>query len=135
MERDIILLQSRLNTALEDQHTFLEAKSHVKWLKDGDRNTKLFHAAAKVRRSVNCFRVTLADDNVTDDREVVGDMALCFFRDLLGEFSANPKMDYFDDISPSISSSENEALCKIPNEEEIWIAVKNLPMDSVPGPN
>lgn len=78
-EKDLYILQKRLNDVLADQQTFLEAKSHIKWLKDGDRNSKLFHAAAKVHRSTNNFKVTLEDGSVSDDREIIEERAESFF--------------------------------------------------------
>lgn len=129
------MLQSRLKNALDDQHVFLDSKFHVKWLKDVDRNTKLFHAASKVRRTVNTFKATLEDVTVTDDREEVDNMAASFFQDLLGQFSVSPRSDYFDDIAHSFTSSDNEMLTKIPIADEIWDVVRNLPKDSAPGPD
>lgn len=39
LDKNLTLLHHRLNNALKDQQVFLESKSHVKWLNDGDRNT------------------------------------------------------------------------------------------------
>lgn len=105
----------------------------MKWLKDGDRNTTLFHTAAKVRRSLNNFRVTLKEGLVTNDREVMGNMAVSYFEDLLGQFSSFPMDNYFDNIQPNITMVDNDQLTGLPSADEIWSAVQNLPKDSAPG--
>lgn len=133
-EKDLALLRSLLCCALDDQKIFLEDKSHFKWYKDGDRNTKLFHNAAKVRRSFNRIKITLEDGSVSDNRDDVGNMVLDFFQHLLGELSSLPDSSYFENIILIISPEYNAVLSASTIKDEIWAAVTNLPKDTAPGP-
>lgn len=123
MEKDLCFLQARLQSALDDQHAFLEAKSHVKWAKDGDRNSKLFHVADRVRCALNNFKVTLEDETVSDDKYEIGHQAVSFFQNLLGGFYRPPDNGYFNNISPVVSEEENVVLGRPPDDVEIWDAV------------
>lgn len=55
-------LRHELNKAYKAEETYWKLKSRNKWLQLGDRDTKYFHAAAKVRNPVigsNLFRMTM----------------------------------------------------------------------------
>lgn len=54
-------LKKELHLEHQNEETFWRMKSRVTWLKDGDRNTKFFHAATKNRRAQNKIR-SLKDD-------------------------------------------------------------------------
>ena len=72
-----------LSTALKAEEMFWRQKSRVLWLREGDRNSKYFHALVKQRRARN--RITqLIDENgnVVDDEEGLVAIATSYFRQI-----------------------------------------------------
>lgn len=50
---DISAATKELHEALKTEEIFWRQKSRVLWLREGDRNSKFFHAATKQRRARN----------------------------------------------------------------------------------
>ena len=65
--------KSALNLILDYEDKFWRQRAKVKWLKEGDRNTKFFHAMAAVKRKSNkIFRIhNMNGDWVSDQSEIV----------------------------------------------------------------
>lgn len=58
-------------------------KSRELWFKEGDKNTKYFHAIAKQRRAKNKIIRLLNQDGLWVDKEVgIEGLAVDFFKDL-----------------------------------------------------
>lgn len=60
------------------------ANSRMQWTKEGggDKNSKLFHTAIKVRQKQNHMLLKRPDDSLTDDRDKIGWDAVKFYEDL-----------------------------------------------------
>ena len=59
------------------------------WLREGDRNTKKFHALTKQRRARNKITQLLdADGNIVEDEEELVAIATSYFRQIFE--SSNP---------------------------------------------
>ncbi len=54
-------LRARLSRVLDDEELLWKTRSHQRWLREGDRNTKFFHAVANGRRRANEIG-TIVDD-------------------------------------------------------------------------
>lgn len=52
-QEDLIEVTSKLKEAYRDEEAYWKQKSRNLWLKDGDLNTKFFHATTKQQRAVN----------------------------------------------------------------------------------
>lgn len=63
----------------------MKQKSRVSWLNLGDGNNSYFHKTVKIRNSPNLIKV-LKDEhgNKVTDMEKIKDMAICFYKRLLG---------------------------------------------------
>ncbi|KAL9662760.1 hypothetical protein QQ045_027594 [Rhodiola kirilowii] len=70
-------------------------KARLSWLKDGDRNSKLFHAARRLRRMQNHFQLDIGEEEPTSDGEVIGGKAVAFYQELFGGYSPPASVDHF----------------------------------------
>ena len=78
-----------LSTALKAEEQFWRQKSRVLWLREGDRNSKYFHALVKQRRARNRITQLLDENgNVVEDEEGLVAIATSYFRQIFE--SSNP---------------------------------------------
>ncbi|KAI0522544.1 hypothetical protein KFK09_004924 [Dendrobium nobile] len=70
-----------LNVILNCLNTWWKQRSKVKWIEDGDSNTKFFHSLANARRNVNLIsQVKDAYGAMTEEPKGLEDMFLKFFQ-------------------------------------------------------
>ena len=72
-----------LSDALKAEKMFWKQKSRVFWLREGDKNTKKFHALTKQRRERNKITQLLdANGNLVEDEEGLVAIATSYFRQI-----------------------------------------------------
>ncbi|KAI0488527.1 hypothetical protein KFK09_028362 [Dendrobium nobile] len=70
------------NTILNYLNTWWKQRAKVKWVVDGDSNTKFFHAFANARRNANWIsQVKNQEGQITEDPREVEDVFLNFFQE------------------------------------------------------
>lgn len=68
---DIKLLQKELNDLLDKEDIKLRQRAKRKWYKEGDRNTKFFHACASQLRKKNSIHIILEENREwTEDSDI-----------------------------------------------------------------
>lgn len=86
---EIAAALKKLCDVLKAKKMFRKQKSRVFWLREGDRNTKKFHALTKQRRARNKITQLLdADGNIVEDEEELVAIATSYFRQIFE--SSNP---------------------------------------------
>ncbi|XP_057791345.1 uncharacterized protein LOC131008488 [Salvia miltiorrhiza] len=119
----------------EEQHWKQRAKQH--WLKDGDYNTKFFHAMASARRKTNSIIKLQRDDGSwTVGEEEVRTTTRSYFESLFDASSSH--VNYHQVLSrlqPSIDEAMNESLTRPFQAEEFKNAVFQMHPDKAPGPD
>lgn len=86
-EEEIIKLDE-LNQALDTEEAFFKQKARVSWLKDGDRNTKNFHATLTERRARKTIRRIKDESGTMLTREAnIKRQAELYFINLVGTAS------------------------------------------------
>ncbi|XP_071698715.1 uncharacterized protein [Rutidosis leptorrhynchoides] len=130
---DILVLYE---LAKKDESTVLKQKAKIKWLSEGDRNTKFFHSILKGRKQKSRI------DNVCDEHgnnytgTQVGEQFVNHFRDFLGNSSQCMHIDKLGDIFHT-RLNDVEALdmvCPI-SDEEIKRAMFDIDEDKAAGPD
>ncbi|XP_042491112.1 putative disease resistance protein RGA3 [Macadamia integrifolia] len=67
--------------ALENHEKMWVEKSRVKWLKEGDRNSRFYHVMAEVKRSKNAIHsIVRADETEIKDQDQVGNYIVDYFQ-------------------------------------------------------
>ncbi len=131
-------LKGKLTKVLDDEELIWKARANLRWLKEGDGNTKFFHAHANGRRRANTIG-TIEDDGRRYSREE--DKKSYFvhkFKDLFSPSDVGPSA--FGDWSAlfrqrRLSSSDRESLSAPFSLEEIRAVVFKLGGDKAPGPD
>lgn len=116
------LLQDRkeeLQKVLRWQSDMLFQQTRAKWIAEGDKNTKFFHAIIKDRRRRNKISLEQPDGNRIKEPNLIGQLAANHFGD---PFSATYHLDnqLFAEVPQSLSEEMNHDLCVMPSELEIW---------------
>ena len=77
----IVAALKELSDALKAEEMFWKQKSRVFWLREGDRNTKIFHALTKQRRARNKITHLLdVNGNIVEEEEGLVTIATSYFR-------------------------------------------------------
>lgn len=65
---------------MAQEETHWKKKSRVSWLRDGDKNTKVFKLSTLNRRSFNRIsEIKTFDESITDDMEIIKKEEEAFF--------------------------------------------------------
>ncbi|WRX16205.1 Reverse transcriptase domain - like 10 [Theobroma cacao] len=127
---------AKLNRQLSIEELFWQQKSGVKWLVEGERNTKFFHMRMRKKRvRSHIFRIQYQEGNVTEEPHLIQNSAVDFFQKLLK--AEHCDLSRFDSsiIPRIISTTENDFLCAAPSLQEVKKAVFSINKDSVAGPD
>ncbi|KAL9691774.1 hypothetical protein QQ045_012200 [Rhodiola kirilowii] len=128
--RDLSTANSDLGVLEAAQLDLLQTKAKMAWVLDGDRNSKLFHAAIKVRRQQARVNLDIGDGVFTNDTDTIGSSAVNFFSSLFQGYTPPPPDSVFSDIDSSISLDDNSMLCRLPAEDEIYAEIQAMNPDS-----
>uniref|UniRef100_A0A803NGA8 Endonuclease/exonuclease/phosphatase domain-containing protein n=1 Tax=Cannabis sativa TaxID=3483 RepID=A0A803NGA8_CANSA len=111
-------------------------KSRECWLKEGDCNSRFFHASIAVRRKRNfIWAIREEDGSWIEGRDPIGEYFRSHFMDLFT--SSNPVFDSEMEriLEPCISHDENFLLSTLPTSEEIKKVVWSMPPLKSLGPD
>jgi hypothetical protein len=128
-------LRKRMQRLLAQDDAYWRQRAKTHWYKDGDRNTKFFHASATARKKVN--RITSLDDDVGNKvtnehgmQEVARQYFVNIFQQQNSEFSS-----VLDVVSPSISDIDNDTLTAPFTKAEFRAATFSMHPDKCSGPD
>lgn len=121
-----------------EQHVLEEVswrqKSRALWLKEGDSNTKVFHRLANSHRRHNTIEALVVDGQLTDDRTVIQDHIVAFYKKLYSEqYQWRPRADDLSFLS--IDEEDRIWMEREFEEDEIWAVIQNFKGDKAPGPD
>lgn len=129
-------LKWKLCEAYREEELFWKQKSRAIWLREGDRNTKFFHARTKQRRARN--RITKLLDllgNWVETEDGIENLATKYFTELFTASEPSDREEALRFTTASVTPEMNNALMKDPTEEEIKEAVFAINPDKAPGPD
>lgn len=122
------------------EESFFMSKSRVRWLKDGDANTKFFYNSLKgnlARNTIHHLRDE-SDQMITDMDQIKG-LVESYYKNLLGTVNSEVRPLSVDQIKALHSfrceGSLAGRLVTIPTAEEIRQALFVLPGNKAPGPD
>lgn len=132
----INLLRRELDTEYKNEEKFWYQKSRVQWLKEGDRNTRFFHASSKNRIARNrlCSIVTDKNETVYGNQRIARE-AERYFTELFTSTSHHNIDHVLRYITPMVTEEMNESLIKSVTDEEVKNALFSIGPTKAPGPD
>ncbi|KAL0884467.1 hypothetical protein Bca101_008448 [Brassica carinata] len=129
-------IQLKLRCAYLEEELFWRQRSRIQWLKEGDRNTGFFHAATRIRRTINSIPV-LEDGqgNVVYEEHDISRVISEYFQNI---FTSNGNEDFSlirGLLSRKVTPEMNQKLTTIPSNSEIKEAVLSINGNKAPGPD
>jgi len=127
-------LRKRMQRVLSQDDAYWRQRAKTHWYKDGDRNTKFFHASATARKKVNRI-LSLEDDvgnKITSDhglKDVARNYFVNIFQQQDSDFSS-----VLDVINPLISDNDNDLLMAPFTKAEFREAIFSMHPDKCSGP-
>nr|XP_027090446.1 uncharacterized protein LOC113711482 [Coffea arabica] len=124
-----ILLRS-----LRVEEDYWRQKARLRWLKDGDCNTRYFHASVREKRSkLAIHRIKDAGGSWLEDEDSIGQEAVGFFHSLLTAEEVSDVDDLLVHIPRLVTEHQNDVLLGEVTMEEVKRVVFDLDKDSAPG--
>jgi hypothetical protein len=128
------LLITKLNQLLDQQRTYWKQRGKIKWIKEGDAGTKLFHANATLKHRNNLIAQLEKDNGEIVLNHAEKELVLWeAFKERLGktEFTSMAfNLDFFLQANHDLAWIEDPF-----TKEEIDAVVRSLPNDKAPGPD
>ncbi|XP_042486110.1 uncharacterized protein LOC122066356 [Macadamia integrifolia] len=128
--------KTELLKATQLQDNLWAQKAKLRWMKDGDKNSKFFHLSVKMRRARNQIRTLQnADGEWMNDQQQLSSYIVNYYEEFHRLSITSPHPELLDCIPCIISNDDALYLEAEPSLEEIKKAVWELDPDSSPGPD
>jgi hypothetical protein len=125
-------IKGELNLLLEQE----DQRAKVEWLKNGDRNTKFFHACAN-QRSCRSNIESIVDGygrTCTNQREIEGAF-VDYFQNLFTSSNPSNYEEYIAGLEGRVTSSMNNMLMAELSSLEVKSALDQMDPMKAPGPD
>ncbi|VFQ69366.1 unnamed protein product [Cuscuta campestris] len=130
------LASANLILSLNKEVDFWKQKANIKWMSEGDCNSKFFHSFVKSKRRKLAIK-TIHDDqgNILTTQEDICREAIHYFSNCYTTVTQSDETIISQFIDQVIDDRDNQLICSIPSEAEIYKAIMNLNPDSAAGPD
>jgi ribonuclease HI len=129
-------LTNDIQVAVEREDLWWRQRAKTEWLKQGDRNTKYFHACANSRRKKNWIeKIQDERGELWEESDGIGGAFVNYFE---GLFTASRGVDMTNCLQfmePRVTSKMNEGLLMPFTAEEIYAALNQMQPLKAPGPD
>jgi hypothetical protein len=115
------------------QRTIARQQSSMRWLHDGEANTKFFHLHTNNRQQRNHIAMLHIDGATLVIEEEKAEAAFNYFSEVLG--SPHYRDGLLDFEAFGIHLRDLSELGHPFTEDEIWAVIRKLPLDKVPEPD
>lgn len=117
------------------EEDFWRQKATVRWISEGEHNTRFFHGFVKQKRCQSHIHAIKIDGRVVSDESELRDSSASLFQNLFStdsEFLAQAHKDYISSIPSSVDLF---GLYDLLSQQEIRDAVFGFDSESVSGPD
>lgn len=129
-------LTKTLSAAYKEEEQFWSQRSRIQWLKNGDRNTRFFHAATRTRRMQNSLAV-IEDSQGTEYYEDAEKASVIskYFQELFSSTSGGDLALVSQTLPNKVTAELNDMLTRLPSHQEIKEATFSINNSKAPGPD
>nr|XP_027064499.1 uncharacterized protein LOC113690699 [Coffea arabica] len=136
VQRALNVARERLRVTLVVEEGFWKQKARVRWLKDGDRNTKYFHAVVAERRSrAIIHRIRGPTGAWVESEDLIGKEAIGFFQGLFTAEAPPSTYEFLNTIPRLVTDQDNSGLMEPPTLEDVKKVIFSMDSESVVGPD
>lgn len=134
LREDMVHLLLAFKQARRDQLLMLSQRAKVKWLNEGDSNTRYFHQVLKERKGQGFVRSTYDVDGNFRQGDEVADAFVTYFRSIQGELDSEvqPSMEDFP-VSTRLNLPDSLFMIRPISDEEIKTALFGIGNNKAPG--
>jgi hypothetical protein len=110
-------------------------RSRLRWLKDGDASTSLFHAVANGRCTRNYIPALKHQGELITEQSAEEKLFFDAYSSLIGEIRNRDHTLDLEELGMQSHVEELRELGNLFSEAEIWEVIKELPPERAPGPD
>ncbi|XP_059436777.1 uncharacterized protein LOC132169841 [Corylus avellana] len=117
---EIANIKLKVQSLMELEELKWKQRARVEWLRNGDKNTRFFHACANQRRKSNSIRMVCdLAGNYMETQEAIGDAFVDYFRELFTSGRSDCMEECLGAIDRRITDDMNMRLLRPFTEEEV----------------
>ncbi|XP_062100071.1 uncharacterized protein LOC133805941 [Humulus lupulus] len=120
---------------LTQQEIFWKQRCKQLWLREGDNNSKYFHASTRIRRRNNQIDSLCNDAGVLVDWNSGLEQLMVEYFQTLFKSSVDNWADVIDCLTPTITQEQNELMVRPIDDDEVKSALFQMHPDKSPGPD
>ena len=137
VKKKVAQLELELNIQSMAEAKGSQIRSKVRWIEEGEKNTKFFLTLEKIRGQQKIMTRIKLNNTFIDDQNLIMEEQKKFYADLYkrpNDFNKELVENFTQNLNiPNISLEENQHCDKEITVEEIEAALKNMKNDSSPG--
>lgn len=115
------------------ERTVAQLRSSIRFLKDGDANTALFHSQACFQKRKNFISKVVYDEGIATTQQDKHEAFFSYFEGLLGTAvtrSSTLDLEFFHREGLDLAAIDEPI-----TEDEVWQTIRTLPADRALGPD
>jgi hypothetical protein len=130
------LLKKEHDDLLIKEESLWRTKSRDTWLKCKELNTKYFHSSTLIRRRSNSVNFLKTSEGAwVSARTEIGGTFVSHFSNLFSSSAPPNDPEMLNLFEPVITAEDNQFLCAIPTDQEVFLALSSLGSSKAPGPD
>ncbi|VFQ62998.1 unnamed protein product, partial [Cuscuta campestris] len=130
------LASAKLLNACKREASYWFQKSNIKWMKEGESNSKFFHSVVKGKRAKLKITTIKYEEGVNHiDNNKIATLAVEHFTKLFEESPCKAPEETLRFIPCTVTAEDNNSFKKLPSMEEVKQAVWSLNENAAPGPD
>nr|KYP39509.1 Transposon TX1 uncharacterized [Cajanus cajan] len=128
-------IQDKLNTLILQEEAFWKQRAKVHWLKEGDSNSKFFHATASARRKRNYIQSIINEEGQTITNQNDIEITAHLYFETLFRQQESDITGVINHIPTKITEEDNNKLLNPFSLDEFRVALFSMHADKSPGPD